>query len=113
MSIDNFHLVRTIRKDTNKQHGGVAAYVNEKWCKQVSIKKKLCNSYNEYLVFSCRPFYLLREFNNVYFTVVYIPPSNDYSQATELLANCINECPQGIKIVLGEFNGCAYHQIHT
>ncbi|XP_076033704.1 uncharacterized protein LOC143020810 [Oratosquilla oratoria] len=116
VSIDGFHLVRSDRKDINKQRGGgVAVYVNEKWRNQSTIKEKFCNDYIEYLVISHRPFYLPGEFNSVYFTIVYIPPSNDYSEATEKLSNCNNkidnECPEGIKIVLGDFHGCVFH--HT
>lgn len=116
VSIDGFHLIRSDRKDTNKRHGGgVAAYVNEKWCKQSTVRERFCSNYIEYLVISCRPFYLPREFNNVYFTIVYIPLAIDYTEATEKLSNCINkidnECPEGIKIVLGDFNGCVFHHI--
>ncbi|KAK4327549.1 hypothetical protein Pmani_001956 [Petrolisthes manimaculis] len=59
VNIDGFSLVRGDRKDTVKQRGGgVAVYINERWCKQVNVKERLCCNDLEYLVITCRPFYL-------------------------------------------------------
>ena len=111
MQIDNFNIFRGDRKSTSKQRGGgVCIYVNEKWCKNVTIKDSYCDDNLEYLTVSCRPFYLPREFNNIIITVAYVPPNGDYKLAAELLANCVSnmddQCPKGINILTGDFNGC-------
>ena len=107
--VDNFNLVRSDRS-TGRQGGGVCIFINERWCKNVTVKDTYCDGNIEYLVVACRPFYLPREFGNVYITVAYVPPSGDYDQAVELLTNCVqnmdNKCPNGINILLGDFNGC-------
>lgn len=122
MQVDNYILVRGDRSSTNKHHGGgVCLYVNERWCKNVTMKSCYCDDNVELLTVSCRPFYLPREFNNINLSIAYVPPSGDYNLAAESLINCIStmddSCPNGINILLGDFNGCdindmipRYHQ---
>lgn len=64
VNIDGFTLIRSDRIDTYKERGGgVAVYINDKWWIQVTIKDSLSNKDIEFLVISCRPFYLPREFS--------------------------------------------------
>lgn len=87
VNIDGFSLVRGDRKSTVKQRGGgVAVYINERWCTQVNVKEHLCCDDLEYLVITCRPFYLPREFNNVIIITVYIPPHASATVASEMCA---------------------------
>ena len=109
--IDGFNLIRGDRQGTRKQHGGgVGIYINERWCKNVTLKQQYCDDNVEYITISCRPFYLPREFCNVYVTVAYVPPSGDFTQASEILSNCVTfmdeNCPKGVNLLLGDFNGC-------
>ena len=111
VNVDNFSLVRNDRDLTSKHRGGgVAIYINERWCKNFTIKDKHCDDNLEYLTISCRPFYLPREFNCVYVTVAYIPPGGDKQAAAELLSNCVSNIddkyPEGAKLLLGDFNDC-------
>lgn len=112
VDVDGFSLWRADREGTSKHHGGgVCAYVNERWCKNVTIKDSKCNENIELLTIACRPFYLPREFNIVYITVVYIPPSADKTAARETLLDSIhrseNAHPGSVRIILGDFNGCS------
>ena len=113
MNIDGFTLTRSDRRDIGKERGGgVAVYINNKWCTQVTVKESFCNKDIEYLVISCRPFYLPREFGKVTIFIVYIPPDSDENQAKELLDNCVskheNENPESVRIILGDFNHCDF-----
>ena len=87
-------------------------YVNDRWCTQVNVKERFCCDDLEFLAITCRPFYLPREFNNVTIITVYIPPDANEERANELLLNCVNKYenanPEGIMIVLGDFNHCNF-----
>lgn len=113
VTIDGFTLIRSDRRNTDKERGGgIAVYINNKWCTQVTVNESFCNKDIELLVISCRPFYLPREFGKVTIFIVYIPPDSDEGQAKELLENCVskheNEDPEGIRIILGDFNHCDF-----
>ena len=122
VDIQGYSLWRHDRQGTTKQRGGgVCAYINERWCKQVTVKKTVCNDNIELISLTCRPFYLPREFNVICVLVVYIPPTGNYNEASDMLVNYIheieNEYPEGVKIIAGDFNGCdistmipEYHQ---
>ena len=109
--LDNFSLIRGDRILGNKQQGGgVCVYVNQRWCKNVTVKCIFCDDNVEYLTIACRPFHLPREFNNVYVTVAYVPPSGDYRKAAETLIKCVqfmdDNCPNGVNFLMGDFNDC-------
>ena len=57
-----------------------------------------------------RPFYLPREFTNIYITVLYIPPSADKTLAKEYVNNLCNdlanEKPDSLQIFMGDTNRC-------
>ena len=70
VNVDHFSLVSNDRDLTSTHRGGgVAIYINERWCKNFTIKDTPCDDNLAYLTISCRPFYLPREFNCVYLTV--------------------------------------------
>ena len=105
-----FTLFRADRQNTSKKSGGgVCAYINNRWANNATVQDSHCSDDIEFMVLQCRPFYLPRELNNVYVTVAYVPPSGDKTKALELLTQCIDnvndKCPEGVKIVLGDFNG--------
>lgn len=111
VNIDGFSLIRGDREGTSKSHGGgVCFYVNDRWCKNITVKDVYCDDNIELLTISCRPYYLPREFNNVYMMIVYIPPNGNFTQASETLADHVHliddYCPNGISLILGDFNGC-------
>lgn len=120
VTIDGFVLVRSDRRGVDKNRGGgVAAYVNDRWCSQIKVKESYCDNNIEYLAFTCQPFYLPRELSKINVVFVYIPPDADESIAADTLENCVTNCenenPNSAIIVLGDFNHCDFQGkvIHT
>ncbi|GFR74907.1 endonuclease domain of the non-LTR retrotransposon LINE-1 [Elysia marginata] len=68
------------------------------------------NNIKDYLLdhISIRPFYLPREFSNIVFNVVYIPPNANDSDVTEQLVSIVQEqedrWSDAAVYVLGDFN---------
>lgn len=93
-----------------KHGGGVCMYIKESWCNNVFVQK-ICSSEIELLVLSTHPFYLPREFAQLYFLVVYIHPRAKMDLATEVLMKTLNKLdlaksPHSPKFILGDFNQC-------
>ncbi|KAL0147446.1 hypothetical protein M9458_057255, partial [Cirrhinus mrigala] len=60
-----------------KSRGGrMCFYINERWCTDVTVLKKMCCSDLEALFINCKPFYSPREFCSFILVSVYIPPQN-------------------------------------
>ena len=96
---------------TNKQRGGgVCFYVNKRYCNTVVIREKLCTPDIELLTISLRPHYLPREFQQLFFTIVYIHPRANAAAAVNLIVDLTHRldaiCPGAPKFVLGDFNHC-------
>ena len=90
-------------------------YVNEKWCKNITVVEKNCDKNIEMLVVSLRPFYLPREINSIYTAVVYILPDSNYNEASDKLYGVMcsieNKSPDAVKIILtGDFNSCDFQK---
>ena len=70
------------KHDTGKEHGGgVCFYVNRRWCRTVVVRDTLCTPDIELLSVSLRPFYLPREFPQLFFTLVYNHPRANAARA--------------------------------
>ncbi|XP_035990686.1 uncharacterized protein LOC118562411 [Fundulus heteroclitus] len=90
---------KLIRADINlaesgkKRGGGLAIFVNERWCNPAHAHKKqqICCPDVEILVTSLRPFYLPHEFSHVIALAVYIPPSADAAVACEKIHGVVNK----------------------
>ncbi len=54
--------------------GGTCLYINERWCTDVTVLKKMWCSDLETLFINCKPFYSPREFCSFILVSVYIPP---------------------------------------
>ncbi|XP_040911032.1 protein NLRC3-like [Toxotes jaculatrix] len=94
---------------TGKLHGGgVCFYVNTCWCSTVVIREELCNADIELLSVSLRPFYLPREFPQLFFILVYIHPRANATAAAEHIKDTVNRLelmsPDSPKFILGDFN---------
>lgn len=89
LNIDGFgvpiHLDRDSRV-TGKHHGGgVCMYINPDWWNSVTVHEQIRLPDIELLSVSVRPFYLPREFPQIFLTVVYIHPRADANTATDVI----------------------------
>lgn len=108
-------LVRSDMEGVITERGeGVAVYINEKWCSQVSINEEYCDKNIEYMVVSCRPFYLPREFGKIILFIVYIPTDAEASVAADILGNCVakyeNKWPGSARLFMGDSNGWDFQE---
>ncbi|KAK2901605.1 hypothetical protein Q8A73_011351 [Channa argus] len=77
LSLPGFQLLRSDRdaESTGKSRGGgTCFYINDRWCSDVTVLKKMCCSDLETLFINCKPFYSPREFCSFILVSVYIPP---------------------------------------
>ncbi len=69
-------------------------YINERWCTDVTVLKKMCCSDLESLFIKCKPIYSPREFCSFILVSVYIPPQAHVSSALQKLADLITDTEQ-------------------
>lgn len=90
-------------------------YINKQWCNDWTIKEKLCTPNIEFMIVGLRPFYLPREFSQLFVMVVYIHPGADVREASQVVANRINRLeaisPDSPKFVIGDFNQCTLENV--
>jgi hypothetical protein len=90
--------------------GGLCIFVNNSWCTISKEVSSYCSPEVEYLMISCRPHYLPREFSSVFFIAVYIPPQTEAGTKTalnELYSTIIkqeNAQPEVARLVAWNFN---------
>ncbi len=88
--------------------GGTCFYINERWCTDVTVLKKMCCSDLETLFNNCKPFYSALEFCSFILVSVYIPPQASVSSAVQKLADQITDTEQkhtdSVLIILMDFN---------
>lgn len=93
------------------QGGGVCLYINERWCNSVIVRESLCTQDIELLSVSLRPFYLPREFPQIFVTVVYIHPKANEAKVKETVEHTVsklqNVSPDAPNFVMGDFNHCS------
>ncbi|KAK0150901.1 hypothetical protein N1851_007984 [Merluccius polli] len=88
-----FRMDRVAANTGKSRGGGVCLYINEHWCKTTLVREKLCTKDIELLSVSMRPFYLPREFPQIFVTIVY-----------EALS------PDAPNLILGDFNHCSLNK---
>ena len=85
--------------------GGVCFYVNERYCNTVKVRERICTTDLELLMISLRPFYLPREFQQLFYTLVYIHPRASATAAAQLIADVMSRldvvCSDTPTFVLG------------
>ncbi len=83
-------------------------YINEGWCTDVTVLKKMCCPNLEALFINCKPFYSPREFSSFILVSVYIPPDARVSAALELFGRPNHThraaLPGLFLVILGDFN---------
>ncbi len=62
LHLPSFQLIRVDRDAESTRGGGTCFYINERWCTDVTVLKKMCCRDLETLFINCRPFYSQREF---------------------------------------------------
>ena len=111
-NIDGFICKRMDRSpESGKLSGGsVCIYINQRWCTNICVKQSHCSPDVEYITVGLRPFYLPREFPQIFVTVVYIQPKADSATASSILAQHVQELekksPDAVKLIMGDFNEC-------
>lgn len=87
--IDGFRVPIRLDRDPcttgKRQGGGVCFYINPRWCNNVTVREKICLPDIDLLTISVRPYYLPREFPQVFLSVVYIHPKANFKNANEVL----------------------------
>lgn len=111
IEIPGYDVIRQDRchESTNKtKGGGLCCYINKLWCNNFTIRSSFCCADIELLCFSCRPFYLPREFPQVHVLLVYVPPDANSQNAMKIIHEQVqtmeNCSPNSPKIILGDFN---------
>ncbi len=114
LHLDGFGIpLRTDRDSdvTGKSHGGgVCLYVNRRWCNNITIRDRTCTPDTELLSVLVRPFYLPREFPQIFISVVYIHPKANIKNAAHVIRQSTERlqslCPDAPVFILGDFNQC-------
>ncbi len=111
LHLPNFQLIRSdhYAESTGKLHGrGTCFYINERWCTDITVLKKMCCSDLETLLINCKPFYSPREFYLFILVSVYIPPQAHMSSAFKKFADLITDTeqqhPDSVLIIMVDFN---------
>ena len=127
LTLPGFHGPYRVDRDLvevdKKCGGGIAIYVNKQYCPAtaVTLRDKVCTKDVELLSITLRPYYLPREFGQVFVTVVYTAPCVNVNTAADVISNIThaheNKAPDDPKLILGDFNKCRlkdtlpnYHQ---
>ena len=112
--LNDFTMIRADRsgEDCKSSGGGLCIYVKDSWCRNFNIVERHCDSNIELLAVKLRPFYLPREFNQIFVICAYIPPSGDANMASDelysVIQNIENVSPDSVKIITGDFNHCNF-----
>ena len=85
-------------------------FVNNRWCTISKEVSSYCSLEVEYIMISCRPHYLPREFSSLFFVAVYIPPQSEVDTKTALnelystISKQENAHPEAALLVTGDCN---------
>lgn len=113
VSLNGFHISCTDRhmKDTGKSRGhGLAAYVNDTWCKpgHITVRTQVCSRNVELLGVGLWPYLMPQRFSHAIVLVVYAPPSADAATTTEQIhsgvSKLITDQPNAFIAISGKFN---------
>ena len=90
--------------------GGLCLYINKHWCSTSVVREATCSPDIELLSVSLRPFYLPREFPQLFITLVYIHPKANAANATRVIADTVHRlqsiAPDAPNFIMGDFNHC-------
>lgn len=114
LSINGFgapvRLDRDAEATGKSQGGGVCVYINQRWCSNITVREKICTPGIELLSISVRPFYLPREFPQIFVTVIYIHPKANTQTAADTIRKVTQRLqslsPDAPCLLMGDFNNC-------
>ncbi|KAI3369831.1 hypothetical protein L3Q82_024408, partial [Scortum barcoo] len=98
------------RTSGKRKGGGLAVFVNDRWCKpgHITIKEQHCCKDIELLAVSMRPYYLPREFTHALVVVVYVPPSANADASCDVLLSAVSRLQtqhcDALLLISGDFN---------
>lgn len=69
--------------------GGICVFIKDAWCRNYMIKDTVCTLDLTLICLSLWPFYLPRDYGNIFICAVYIPPSGNASKAASRVADCV------------------------
>ena len=69
--------------------GGVCIYINKRWCNNWCVKEKFCDADVELLAVGLRPYYLPREFSQLFVIIVYMPPDANKQNAVNKITQTV------------------------
>ena len=106
VSNEGFHTVRADRDCTTsgkRKGGGLAVYVNNRWCNpgHITAKDRICSPDIELLAVGLHPYYLPREFSHAIAVAVYITSACDVIHATIAILQTAH--PSALIIISGDF----------
>jgi len=116
LEIENFTLFRGDRTTNSgkTKGGGLILYVHNNFCENTHIIDKICVPDIEMLILNMRPFFLPREFTNIFFVALYIPPGirggNVNNLVEDEIAKLLTAKPNSIIIIAGDVNK---YQLHS
>ncbi len=103
-----FRLDRKSAVTRKSQGGGVCLYFNKRYCNSVTVRECVCTPDVELLSVSLRPFYLPREFPQLFMTVVYMHPKANAASAANIIFDVVQKLqsisPDAPNFILGDFN---------
>ncbi|XP_061598249.1 NLR family CARD domain-containing protein 3-like [Cololabis saira] len=86
----------------------ICFFINNGWCKDVTVMQQHCSPDLEIFIINCKPFYSPREFSSFILVGVYITPQAHVQDAQRVLADHILNVertnPDSLVTVLGDFN---------
>lgn len=106
VQVQGFSNVRMDRNNNSGKlrGGGICVYIKNSWCTSFTVKDTVCTPDLELLCLSLRPFYLPRDYGNIFICAVYA------SKAASRIADCVHQQlenkPDAPIFVLGDFNHC-------
>lgn len=75
------------------------------------VREEVCTADIELLTVSIRPFYLPREFQQLFISLVYIHPKSDVQKATDIISQVVHRyqlhSPDSPHFIMGDFNKCS------
>ena len=103
-------LCRSGLTDADIKGGGVCLYVNQRWCKHITVRERVCTADIELLSVSMHPSYLLHQFPQIFVTIVYIYPKANAKNAVTTIHKVTQKLqslsPDAPCLTLGDINHC-------